>query len=171
MKFHLSLLSALAALTNAFPTMPSNDFGRVENRAELSAAALGHSGAHVVRESSHLDKRLSPICSVACGIVKASDCLVTLAAASGLAKSNPKGSLCSVNDILFLGSGCQITFEGFITKTTCISNARFSGLAEEIFKDCVTNPLVGVGGCVDLGDGGHVCIADEGKIDQCSVSS
>ena len=169
MKLFLSLLPVLATFANAFPTTPSNDFELVKIRAELSAAR-SHSGAHVERESSHLDKRLSPTCSITCGVVvEISECAATLKSLAATAKENPEGTFCAVKDIAFFGNGCIVSFRGFHTPTTCISNARLSGLAEEIFNECVSNPLLSVGGCVDLEDGGQLCIAHPGNT--CSTST
>ena len=60
---------------------------------------------------------------------------------------------------------CEVTFSGNKDEPVCISQARLNGLAKEIFNDCVNNPAVGFGGCVDLEDTGHVCIRNFNIID------
>ena len=169
MKFYLCLLSILPTVIKASPTiglLSSTDIERIEKRGDLDIAEPRY-GVEVEHEPSHdfgsrLGKRLSPICSDTCGKVVVSDCLATLAVAANAAKLGPKSAFCATDSGRFFGNNCVITFFGHtVGKSTCISNARLAGLAQEVFNDCVNNPKVGFGGCVDLADGGHVCLRDE----------
>ena len=127
-------------------------------------------GIYVEREgveSSHLlEKRLSPICSETCGKVDANDCLATLAEAANAGKLGPDTAFCEVDSIRFFGSKCVVSFTG-ITDTTCISNSRLAGLAQELFNDCINDPNVATGGCFVLKDTGRVCLGNQKDIGVC----
>lgn len=176
MKLYLCLLSLLPTVITVSPTMAlhrPNDIEPVEKRtADLDVAEgqYGAWGVDVKREgvesSRLLEKRLSPVCSATCGKVDANDCLATLAAAANAGKMAPDTVFCAVDSIRFFGSKCVVSFTG-ITDTTCISNKRLAGLAQEVFDDCINDPNVATGGCFVLKDTGHVCLGNQKDIRAC----
>src|SRR5271154_2891001 len=101
----------------------------------------------------------SPICTEACGKVDANDCLATLAIAEQAAEEAGDTLFCAFKETRFFGSKCVISFAGSDPKVeTCVTNANLSALAEEVFDQCINNPKEAIGGCIDSGDGGKVCL-------------
>jgi hypothetical protein len=96
-------------------------------------------------------------------VIDCLDVLMTVAeSAAESADSAPDVQFCAVNTVRVIGEGsdCVITFAGHDSETTCISNKRLSGEAQKVFFECIDPPSgnTGTGGCVDLGDMGHVCV-------------
>jgi|SRR5277367_1698850 len=163
MKFYFSLLSILSTVISAKPAMVHHRSTDIEKPADsYTEGQYGARGISVERQAeqsghdlvSHLERGISPICSHICG--KASDCVPVIE----FQAQQPDEALCA-NDavIVTVGSECQLTFGGHhSSEVTCISQARFAGLGREVFDACMNNDKVGFGGCVDLGDGGHVCL-------------
>jgi hypothetical protein len=177
MKLYLCLLSLLSIVIMAFPTMALHrstsietiekraaDLDVVEGKYEARGINVGLEGV----EPRHLlGKRSSPICSEACGKADASDCLATLAVAANAGKLSPDIAFCARNsEVSFFGGNCIISFSG-TTGTTCISNKRLAGLAQEVFNDCINDPNVATGGCFVLEDTGHVCLGNQKNIQSC----
>ena len=53
----------------------------------------------------------------------------------------------------------MISFAGSDPKVeTCVTNANLSALAKKVFDQCINNPNDAIGGCIDSGDGGQVCL-------------
>jgi hypothetical protein len=176
MKLYLCLLSLLPTVITASLTMAlrrSTDIEPIEKRMaylDVSEGQYEARGIDVEREgieSSHLlGKRLTPICSEACGKVDTNDCLATLAEAANAGKLAPHSAFCEVDSIRFFGSKCVVSFTG-ITHTTCISNGRLAGLVQELFNDCINDPNVATGGCFVLTDTGVVCLGNQNDIETC----
>jgi hypothetical protein len=91
---------------------------------------------------SHLERGVSPICSDTCG--KASDCLATIDFQAQLPGNS---TICAKDFTIFtIENECQMAFAVHGSKTTCISQGRWTELAREIFNACMNNPKVGFGG-------------------------
>jgi len=81
------------------------------------------------------------------------------------------GQVCAdKEETIVFGSGCLLTFAGHGSKakvSTCISNGQLLEVATEIFNDCINNPKVDSGGCVDLADSTHVCFGNSDSSKTC----
>jgi hypothetical protein len=176
MKLCLCLLSLLSTVITASPTMALHRSTGIETTEKRAADLDVVEGKHEARginvglegvEPRHLlGKRSSPICSEACGKADANDCLATLAVAANAGKLSPDTAFCARNEVAFFGDNCIISFSG-TTGTTCISNKRLAGLAQEVFNDCINDPKVATGGCFVLEDTGHVCLGNQKNIQSC----
>jgi hypothetical protein len=171
MKFYFHLLSILPINIAATPTMVSHRSTNIKPVQEGVAKVVGEQDgvrginvAHGTVESSQefglrLRKRQSPICTEACGKVDANDCLSTLAIAEKAAELAGDTLFCAFKETRTFGSKCVISFAGSDPKVeTCVTNANLFALAEEVFNQCIRNPNDAIGGCIDSGDGGQVCL-------------
>jgi hypothetical protein len=167
MKFYLYLLLMLSTITTAWSTMTfhrATGFERLQDLTPQQRPRTINLERQAISESGpHLAKRISPTCSATCGTVaNVIDCLDVLKTFAAAADTAPDGQFCVVNTVRIIGDGgdCVITFAGDDSETTCISNKRLSGEAQKVFFECIDPPSgnTGTGGCVDLGDMGHVCI-------------
>ena len=178
MKIYLCLLSLLPTVITASPNMElhrSTHIELIEKRAADSNVAERHyetpeiNMEHEGVESSHrLEKRLSPICSEACGEVETSDCLPTLAAVAKAAELAPDAPFCLSSPITTIGIDCVVSLV-FPEHQHCISNKRLAGLAQRVFNDCINDPKIATGGCFILEDTGRVCLGSGSSSGFCTL--
>jgi hypothetical protein len=168
MKFHLCLLSILPTImAKPFTMVPrSTDIERnkisedlnIEEQYEAPGINVGHDMTESHHEPvSYLEKRNTAICSKICGVMDIQSCAKMVNTRGGVTTATEN---CAPVGILGFQdeNDCEVTFMGHTDKPVCISEARVTQLAKAVFDQCVNNPAVGFGGCIDLEDTGHVCI-------------
>ena len=167
MKVYFFLLSILQTTIIAIPALhPPTHIEHIKKSVDLNAPY--RAPAERYAESGHeVVKRASAVCNLNfCGTVSVSDCeaeLTSLASDSG-GEGSP---VCANNDIITLGNKCEVAFNGVNEGIICISPKRLSGLATNVFNSCINNPKVatGTGGCIQIEDGGRVCLRKQNSID------
>jgi len=147
MKLHLSLLSILPTLIAGMPSGP------LERSTDIERKSI----------ESRLVKGNTQFCSATtCGVPTNADCLLNLATLEKQPADFQHCTTASFN--LFFGAGaCQLIFGGHKpnNQTTCISSEHLVELLREVLNTCVNNSDLGVGGCIELEDSGHVCVRTE----------
>jgi len=154
MKFHSCLVILLAVIAKS--TMAISIRTGIE---PVEPASVDLNTAEVNENGSSLRKRNQLRCTTDCGGPSIQNCNAVL---KRIAELPADTKICAKFDTVFINTDdCMFNFVGpQNNKVDCISPEAFSAASLKLFNHCMNNTAVGFGGCIDLGETGHVCNAN-----------